>query len=605
MTNTSLLKRSCRLLRLLRLGVVLCVVPVLFPANSIFADAGYVMLNGGATQGNALTLAYGNSVNGGSLVTYWQNGQVQISVLASTNNHYELVESVGHRCVTATGTAVTVSTCVASPSQLMTLTPQGAGYIVQASTGNCLASQASFSPVQAEPCSGATTQNWAFSGATPLVVGGTPTATPTTPPTTTTTVTTPTSGGTTLGSWSMLNEGATQGNSMVLMYGISRDGGGLTTYWPQGNGGINVVAMANSQYELVENTGFRCVTVVGSSVNVAGCTGATGQLFTLSPQTDGSYSVQATGTGQCLEAPAAFATVAALPCNVALNERWLFSGKASLSSVLSTTTTTTPVATSPATTPATPTVPTPSSTVPAGYHLTFDDEFTTLNLSDQSGTGAKWYTHTVQCCLYDTSAPATPTYMAGATAPAGQNPYSLASGGGLDIRLQKTNGSWYSGVLATVDSNGQGFAQQYGYFEMKAKFPEGLGTWPAFWLLNQAALTAHASPGEIDIVESYMQFPTYINTTLHDWTPPATAPGYKQAAVANLSSGFHTIGMLWTATTMTFYCDGAALYSLPTPPIMNQPYYPIVDLGLGGGWPTAQTPQQSDMIVQYIRVYAP
>jgi len=245
-----------------------------------------------------------------------------------------------------------------------------------------------------------------------------------------------------------------------------------------------------------------------------------------------------------------------------------------------------------------------SSTVPAGYQLTFDDEFASLNLSDQNGTGAKWYTHTVQCCLYDSSNPSTPTYMAGVRAPAGQNPYSLVSGG-LDIRLQKTNGAWYSGVLATVDSNGQGFAQQYGYFEMKARFPAGLGTWPAFWLLNQAALTTHAPAGEIDVVESYMQFPTYINTTLHDWTPPAITPGYKQAAIADLSSGFHTFGMLWTATTITIYCDGAMLYSFPTPAIMHQPYYPIVDLGLGGGWPTAQTPQRSDMIIQYVRAYAP
>jgi beta-glucanase (GH16 family) len=211
----------------------------------------------------------------------------------------------------------------------------------------------------------------------------------------------------------------------------------------------------------------------------------------------------------------------------------------------------------------------------------------------------------VQCCLSDTSNPSTPTYMAGITAPQGQDPYSLVSGGGLDIRLQKTNGAWYSGVIATVDGNGNGFAQQYGYFEMKANFPAGVGTWPAFWLLNQAALTQHQPAGEIDVVESYMQFPTYINTTLHNWTPPASTPAYQQASVSNLSVGFHTFGMLWTASTMTFYCDGAALYTFPTPSIMNQPYYPIIDLGLGGGWPTAQTPQQSDMIVQYMRVYAP
>ena len=36
---------------------------------------------------------------------------------------------------------------------------------------------------------------------------------------------------------------------------------------------------------------------------------------------------------------------------------------------------------------------------------------------------------------------------------------------------------------------------------------------------------------------------------------------------------------------------------------MQQAYYLIVNLGLGGGWPTDQTPSPSDMQVQYVRVY--
>jgi hypothetical protein len=245
-----------------------------------------------------------------------------------------------------------------------------------------------------------------------------------------------------------------------------------------------------------------------------------------------------------------------------------------------------------------------SSTIPSGYHLTFDDQFTAASISDSDSTPAHWYTHTVQCCLYDTSNPSTPTYMNGITDPTGENPYSILPGGGLDIRLQKTNGAWHSGVLATVNRQGSGFSQKYGYFEMNAKFPAAPGTWPAFWLLNSAALSSKANAGEIDIVESYMFAPNYINTTLHDWTPPATSPGYKLSKVANLSVGFHTFGLLWTATKMTFYCDGDVIYSVATPSIMNQPYYPIIDLGLGGGWPTKDTPMQSDMIVRYIRVYA-
>ena len=247
---------------------------------------------------------------------------------------------------------------------------------------------------------------------------------------------------------------------------------------------------------------------------------------------------------------------------------------------------------------------TATSSVPAGYHLTFEDRFDSLSISDKNDAGTKWYTHTVQCCMTDTSAPATPTHMAGIGDPLGENPFSLLPGGGLDIRLQKHNGDWYSGVLATVDSNGKGFAQQYGYFEMKAKFPGALGTWPAFWLLNSAALSQQATPGEIDVVESYMFAPRYINTTLHNWAPPGSTLAHHLAKVSDLSNGFHTFGMLWTKSNMSFYCDGELLYSLPTPAIMHQPYYPIVDLGLGGGWPTDRTPDHADLEVQYVRVYA-
>jgi hypothetical protein len=251
---------------------------------------------------------------------------------------------------------------------------------------------------------------------------------------------------------------------------------------------------------------------------------------------------------------------------------------------------------------------------PRGYRLTFDDEFNELSISDSDGAGTRWYTHTVQCCLSDTSAPSTPTFMAGITAPEGQNPYALVPredpthlglvNHALRIRLQKTNGAWYSGVMATVDGKGNGFAQQYGYFEVKARFPAGQGTWPAFWLLNSAALTQHAPAGEIDVVESYMFAPTSINTTLHDWTPPARQLAHNLSHVSDLSDGFHTFGLLWTASTMRFFCDGEEIYSVPTPAIMHQPYYPILDLGLGGGWPTDKTPPRSDMLVEYVRVYA-
>jgi hypothetical protein len=237
-----------------------------------------------------------------------------------------------------------------------------------------------------------------------------------------------------------------------------------------------------------------------------------------------------------------------------------------------------------------------------GYHLTLDESFTKLNLSDSDRyDGSRWYTRNEQCCMSTTDGSG--TAMVGLSSP--QNPYSVLPGGGLNIRLQKRSNAWTSGVITSVDSLGRGFSQQYGYFEMKAKFPPGEDTWPAFWLLNTASKMRHAPSGEIDIVEYVANpgFPRMIATTLHDWSNN-TAPAASHYLVPLPSSGFHTYGMLWTANTMTFYIDGAATLSTPTPAIMKQPYYLLADLGIGSGWPTEKTPSTNDMQIQYIRAYA-
>jgi beta-glucanase (GH16 family) len=238
-----------------------------------------------------------------------------------------------------------------------------------------------------------------------------------------------------------------------------------------------------------------------------------------------------------------------------------------------------------------------------GFTPTFDDEFQTLDLSDGSVyNGSKWYTHNEQCCMQTTDGSG--TYMYGMDDPV--DPYSIRPGGGLDIRLQEKSQNWSSGVITSVDNHGAGFSQQYGYFEMSAQFPSGLNTWPAFWLLNTASKASGAAQGEIDVVE-YIANPAFINTirtTLHDWSQN-TAPAFSWNQVTNPSDGnFHIYGMLWTAKSMTFYFDGTVYFSCPTPSIMHQPYYMLVDLGIGSGYPTNQTPAVNDMIVQYVRAYA-
>ncbi len=237
------------------------------------------------------------------------------------------------------------------------------------------------------------------------------------------------------------------------------------------------------------------------------------------------------------------------------------------------------------------------------FTLAFEDKFESLDVSDSVvNDKSRWYTHNEQCCISPSDNAG--GVMAGLSSP--ENPFSLIPGGGLRIRLQKINNTWYSGILTSVDNSGVGFSQQYGYFEMKAAFPSGYDTWPAFWMLNTAAKRSNVPAGEIDIVEYIANpgFIDYIRTTLHDWSN-STTPAYSAHVVTRPSDGnYHTYGLLWTAKTMTFYYDGTVTFQTPTPAIMHQPYYLIVNNGVGGGWPTDATPLVNDLLIQYVRAYS-
>jgi hypothetical protein len=240
-----------------------------------------------------------------------------------------------------------------------------------------------------------------------------------------------------------------------------------------------------------------------------------------------------------------------------------------------------------------------------GYVLTFQDLFTSDTISPGSlYNGAKWYNGTEQCCMSDsTGLPGVmyPTSVGGLVV----DPYTEGKGLTITLRKEKKPSPvWFSGVLTSVDAVGAGFSQQYGYFQMVAKLPVGPGTWPAFWLLNTAQLQSKASVGEIDIMEQYGQFPMAFCTTLHDWTG-GTTPFQSCPSVApvNLTIGFHTYAMWWTAATMKFYLDNKLLYTTPTPAVMNQPYYLLLDLGLGGGWPTSATPPVDALRVKSVEVF--
>ncbi len=62
-----------------------------------------------------------------------------------------------------------------------------------------------------------------------------------------------------------------------------------------------------------------------------------------------------------------------------------------------------------------------------------------------------------------------------------------------DLKSVLFNNEYISGILTTQGR----FSQKYGYFEIRAKIPVGVGVWPAFWMLADDG----GWPPEVDIME--------------------------------------------------------------------------------------------------------
>ena len=235
------------------------------------------------------------------------------------------------------------------------------------------------------------------------------------------------------------------------------------------------------------------------------------------------------------------------------------------------------------------------------FQPSFTEDFDTLSVSPHGETGSRWIAHTPWNGDFGDAAFADPLP---------DFPFRTHNGV-LEIEARKgPDGKWQSGLLASATPTGSGFAQRYGYFEMRAELPPGPGTWPAFWLNSNQKPGDKNSGVEIDVIEYYGQFPAAYHSAVHVWDKTDPKQNRVQDHTADvptgsLTGGFHTFGVDVEADTITFYLDRRETWSVATPPELRDPSMVLVNLALGSGWPIDQTPNPSIMRVDYIHVYTP
>lgn len=239
-----------------------------------------------------------------------------------------------------------------------------------------------------------------------------------------------------------------------------------------------------------------------------------------------------------------------------------------------------------------------------GYHVTFNEEFDDLSVSAWGPTGpggTRWMAHTPWHGDFGD---------AQFTDPKPGFPFTVKNGV-LRIEARQEDGRWRSGLLSAVDPNGNGFTQQYGYFECRTKFPKGPGTWPAFWLMGTKSLkhvpgnTGPRLNPEVDVVEHYGHWPWRFHYALHQWGLGGLKGKHdeKRLVVFGTEDDFHTYGVLIDERYIVLYFDGVELHREPTPECVKTPLFPLVNLALGPGWPIDKTPNPSYMYVDYVKIW--
>lgn len=231
-----------------------------------------------------------------------------------------------------------------------------------------------------------------------------------------------------------------------------------------------------------------------------------------------------------------------------------------------------------------------------GYHLVFDEEFDTLDVSAW-GPGTRWIAHTPWNGDFG---------LARFTDPGPNSALSIKDGLLRITATKDVDNKWRSGLLSSHDRGGNGFSQKYGYFEMRAKLPEGEGLWSAFWLIG---VDGSEGTAEIDIIEHYGDVPHRFTTNVHvfhktDKEQSKTASHFPTIPKGLLYSQFNQIGALVDEDWIRIYLNRREVWRTPTPPLHRQERFILLNLALDPHQSIENTPSPSTMLVDYVKVWA-
>jgi len=243
---------------------------------------------------------------------------------------------------------------------------------------------------------------------------------------------------------------------------------------------------------------------------------------------------------------------------------------------------------------------TPLHAAPAGWNLTWSDEFDGSQLDNTKWDPILWTTpfnHEQQA--YHPSR-------------------ATVSSGNLVLTADDTPFGGKAYTSAKVESKQ---TQQHGRWEIRAKLPATQGTWPAIWLLPDTGQYPWPSQGEIDIMENRGNQPTLTSSAFHwgpNWQGHQFTYQEQQASnggqAENYHDSFHTYAVEWDASKLRFFVDDVHYQTITNAEtggfLGNQtaPAEVVLNVAVGGDFLGAAQPDNNSvwpqqMQLDYVRVY--
>lgn len=183
----------------------------------------------------------------------------------------------------------------------------------------------------------------------------------------------------------------------------------------------------------------------------------------------------------------------------------------------------------------------------------------------------------------------------------------------ITAKIDSMGGKRYTSARLITKSKGDWI---YGRFEIKAKLPTGLGTWPAIWMLpTDWEYGGWPDSGEIDIMENVGYDPDTIVGSAHTKSYNHVLGTHKNGKIYIPTSyiDFHVYAVEWEEKEYRVYVDDRHYFTFKNEGTgfsewpFDKKFHILLNLAIGGNWGGQKGIDDSlfphRFFIDYVRVY--